>query len=133
LSNESPLGAVSGSDFSGLGPSEYDIMVSSLATNQARTIIQGAGGQATDPQASIRLAIHGWLGSLSKEKRRKLRLPTGSVLNFTPLIFSSGGLMDKDTEHVITNLKHAMTPGAYGFMLARLSSTLARSRGNGFK
>ena len=122
---------VIGSRQSGIGSQEYDITVISLATQQARsTYLPPSVREGTSPTNQTTALINKHLQAIANEKRNNL--PEPSDVPFTPLVFTLGGLMDKDTVKAASSWKDSLSSGAFRNLLTRLSLILLKARVRNF-
>jgi hypothetical protein len=108
---------------------EYDITVVSLATQQARAVAPLPGTTGTPAELALASA-QDFLATIAREKRR--RLPAGSTVPFTPLVFTVGGLMEKVTADTSRAWKTLLPSGTFRSLLVKLSLVLVRARVRNF-
>jgi hypothetical protein len=108
---------------------EYDITVVSLATQQARGVGPPPGTTGTTAEVALATAQR-FLATIAREKR--LRMPEGSTVPFTPLVFTVGGLMEKTTADTTRTWKNLLPAGTFRLLLVRLSLILVRARTRNF-
>ena len=99
--------SVAGSRQPGMSSCEYDITVVSLATRQARAVAPPPGTTGTPVEVASATAQR-FLATIAREKR--LNLPGGTTVAFTPLVFTVGGLMEKDTAATTRIWKSLLPP-----------------------
>jgi hypothetical protein len=121
--------SITGSRQSGMASHEYDITVVSLATQQARGVGPPPGTTGTTAEVALATAQR-FLATIAREKR--LRMPEGSTVPFTPLVFTVGGLMEKTTADTTRTWKNLLPAGTFRLLLVRLSLILVRARTRNF-
>jgi hypothetical protein len=122
---------VLGTNASGIGHHQYDITVVSLATREAKATRPPTqlAPDITMADTSAATSMR-FLGTIAREKRQNL--PANTVLPFTPLVFTIGGLMEKATEKTVRGWKTSLPRGTFQALLGKLSLSLLRSRVRNF-
>jgi hypothetical protein len=132
-----------GSRPTGLASQEFDVTITSLMSQHANistnSISTRSGAQldtvddgSMDASAAkvSSLLIHRHLDSVA---HRKGSHRPDSMIPFCPLVFSSGGMMEKGTAEALKRWKELMNEGVYSFLVRRLSVCLLRGRVRSFE
>jgi hypothetical protein len=112
---------------------EHDVKVYSLLADKARKTTgqfrDGALTSAPKPNSSLwDIALHQsnrYLYEVATEARKKA--PAG-IGKFDPLVFSTGGIVEKDTWAVLEGWKREVNAHTWGYMLRRMSMALVKTR-----
>ena len=119
---------VIGSPESGLAVTDYDVHIPTLG----RATLFPSHLELDSPDSSHD-RIKEALKMAANRKTTSLNLAPDAGLTMTPLVFSTGGEMEDVTEGLLKSWKARMRPGAYGFMMSRISVSPARSRGQAYR
>ena len=111
----------------GFAAAEFNIKVGGL---RAVSFCNWAGGgpRTADMMADVQVRLSKGFAAWQQKKINEFDLSPQSTINFHPLIFSAGGLMEEGTASTLQAWKAHLAPGAYSFMMSRISVGLAVNR-----
>jgi hypothetical protein len=115
-----------GSAVSGLPPTDYDLVIPSLDTVHS-SHAWTKPPTMDEPAADTQHRLQEWGASHAKRKVNNLNLlPNTTLAGFLPLVLSSGGWAEPGTQRLLHQLSRLMSPGAYSFMMNRISLALVQ-------